>query len=39
MAKWRCLVCGWICKGNPPNCPPVKCPKCGAPQSKFKQIS
>ncbi|NVM04326.1 MAG: rubrerythrin family protein [Candidatus Helarchaeota archaeon] len=39
MAKWRCLVCGWICEGSQPKCPPAKCPKCGAPTSKFKQIS
>ncbi|MFX1450927.1 MAG: rubredoxin-like domain-containing protein [Promethearchaeota archaeon] len=39
MAKWRCLVCGYVCEGSLPSCPPEKCPKCGAPRSKFKQIS
>ncbi|MHA1379711.1 MAG: rubredoxin-like domain-containing protein [Candidatus Helarchaeota archaeon] len=39
MAKWRCIVCGYVCEGNLPSCPPERCPKCGAPRSKFKQIS
>jgi rubredoxin/uncharacterized membrane protein len=30
--KWKCLVCGYIHKGEEP---PAKCPVCGADQKKF----
>lgn len=36
MAKeWICSVCGYVSEGAEP---PVKCPKCGAPASKFKEL-
>ncbi|MHA1270650.1 MAG: rubredoxin-like domain-containing protein [Candidatus Helarchaeota archaeon] len=38
MARWRCTVCGWTCSGELPDCPPEKCPKCGAPRSKFVEL-
>lgn len=35
MKKWTCKVCGYIHQGdNPPN----HCPKCGAPQSQFREM-
>ncbi len=36
MAKWRCVVCGYIHEGDEP---PARCPKCGAPREKFVKIS
>lgn len=30
--KWVCQVCGYVYEGDEP---PVKCPQCGAPASKF----
>lgn len=38
MAKWRCTVCGWICEGELPDCPPEECPECGAPRDAFELI-
>ena len=37
MAKeWICTVCGYVAEGENP---PAKCPQCGAPASKFKELS
>jgi len=36
MTKWKCGVCGYVHDGNDT---PEKCPKCGAPKSKFSRIS
>ena len=36
MKKWKCTVCGFIFTGDTP---PEKCPVCGAPQSRFVDIS
>ncbi|MDA8235347.1 MAG: rubredoxin [Clostridia bacterium] len=33
---WKCDVCGFIHDGDQA---PEKCPKCGAPKEKFKQLS
>ena len=30
--KWVCSVCGYVYEGEQP---PVKCPQCGVPASKF----
>ena len=30
--RWKCIVCGYVHEGEEP---PVKCPLCGAPGSKF----
>lgn len=38
MVKWRCVVCGWVCEAGIPACPPERCPKCGAPKSKFIEV-
>lgn len=36
MAKeWICTVCGYVAEGETA---PEKCPQCGAPQSKFKEL-
>ena len=35
MKKWRCLVCGFIHEGENP---PVKCPVCEAPASRFEEV-
>lgn len=35
MKKWRCLVCGFIHEGENP---PVSCPVCEAPASKFEEV-
>ena len=35
MKKWVCTVCGYVAEG--PN-PPEKCPVCGVPGSKFKEM-
>lgn len=35
MKKWRCLVCGYIHEGENP---PVRCPVCEAPASKFEEV-
>ena len=32
--KWICTVCGYVHEGPEP---PVKCPQCGVPASKFKE--
>ncbi len=32
MKKWRCTICNYIHKGDEP---PIKCPLCKAPASKF----
>jgi len=36
MKKWKCTVCGYIHTGDEP---PDKCPVCGAPKSKFIDVS
>ena len=36
MRKWKCIVCGYIHTGEEP---PEKCPICGAPRSKFIEIT
>ena len=36
MKKWKCIVCGYIHTGDEP---PEKCPVCGAPKSKFIEIT
>jgi uncharacterized membrane protein len=36
MRKWKCIVCGYIHTGEEP---PEKCPVCGAPRSKFIEIT
>lgn len=36
MKKWKCSVCGYVHIGDEP---PDKCPVCGAPKSKFIEIS
>ena len=35
MAKWKCVVCGYIHEGDEP---PERCPICGAPKSKFVKL-
>ena len=35
MTKWICTVCGYIAEGAEA---PEKCPQCGAPRSKFKEM-
>jgi rubrerythrin len=34
MKKFVCMVCGYVHEGDEP---PVKCPVCGAPASKFQE--
>lgn len=34
--KWICTICGYIAEGE---VAPEKCPQCGAPQSKFKEMN
>jgi uncharacterized membrane protein len=36
MKKWKCTVCGYIHTGEEP---PEKCPVCGAPKSKFIDVT
>ena len=36
MKKWKCTVCGYIHTGDEP---PEKCPVCGAPRSKFIDVT
>lgn len=36
MKKWKCTVCGYIHTGDEP---PDKCPVCGAPKSRFVDIT
>ena len=36
MKKFVCIICGYVHEGD---CPPEKCPQCGAPASKFKEQS
>ena len=36
MKKWKCTVCGYIHTGDEP---PEKCPVCGAPKSKFIDVT
>lgn len=36
MKKWKCTVCGYVHTGDEP---PDKCPVCGAPKSKFIDIT
>ena len=33
--KWICTVCGYIAEGEQA---PAKCPQCGVPASKFKEL-
>ena len=33
--KWVCPVCGYVHEGAEP---PEKCPQCGVPGSKFKEV-
>ena len=33
--KWICTVCGYVAEGENP---PAKCPQCGVPASKFKEM-
>lgn len=35
MKQWKCVVCGYIHKGD---APPDSCPVCGAPKGKFKEV-
>lgn len=34
--KWVCPVCGYVHEGDNP---PAKCPQCGVPGAKFKEIN
>lgn len=34
--KWICTVCGYVHEGPEP---PAKCPQCGVPASKFKELA
>ena len=34
MKKFVCIICGYVHEGD---CPPEKCPQCGAPASKFEE--
>ena len=36
MKKFKCNVCGYIYEGETP---PEKCPQCGAPASKFTEVT
>ncbi len=36
MRKWKCSACGFIHTGDEP---PEKCPVCGAPKSRFVEIT
>lgn len=36
MKRWKCSVCGYVHTGDKP---PEKCPVCGAPASKFVEIT
>ena len=36
MKKWKCSVCGFVYTGDEP---PEKCPVCGAPRSRFVEIT
>jgi len=36
MKKFVCIICGYVHEGD---CPPEKCPQCGAPASKFQEQS
>ncbi len=33
--KWICTVCGFVYEGDNP---PDKCPQCGDPAEKFKEL-
>ena len=35
MAKFICTVCGYVYEGD---AAPAKCPQCGVPASKFKEL-
>ena len=35
MKKFVCSICGYVHEGD---CPPEKCPQCGAPASKFEEM-
>ena len=34
MKKFVCIICGYVHEGD---CPPEKCPQCGAPASKIEE--
>ena len=36
MPLWKCEVCGLVYEGPEP---PEKCPRCGAPREKFRQLT
>ncbi|HJC81581.1 MAG TPA: NADH peroxidase, partial [Candidatus Anaerostipes avicola] len=36
MKKWVCTVCGYVYEGEQP---PEKCPQCGVPAEKFKEMA
>ena len=36
MKKWKCGICGYVHTGDTP---PEKCPVCGAPASKFVEVT
>ena len=36
MKKWVCTVCGYVWEGETP---PEKCPTCGVPAEKFKEMT
>lgn len=36
MKKFKCTICGYIHEGETP---PEKCPQCGAPASKFVEVT
>ena len=36
MKKWICPVCGYVYEGENP---PEKCPQCGVPGSRFKEMA
>lgn len=36
MKKWQCGVCGYVHDGENP---PERCPKCGAPREKFRELA
>ncbi|TXT55018.1 MAG: Rubredoxin [Promethearchaeota archaeon] len=44
MAKWECIVCGWVYDEEEEGTPfeelpdDYTCPVCGAPKSQFEKI-
>ncbi len=35
MAKYKCIICGYVEEGD---CPPEKCPLCGVPSQNFVEV-